>query len=117
MLYLKTNEMDKAQDCFIAALYQNPNDVAPLLGMAYIFHKKNMKKDFDDIVYHINSITDEFDIDQEMKEFEQPIIDPNPFEICDFDCKSKNKPHLCKKCFFGYVPGDLFIRHITDDMV
>jgi hypothetical protein len=67
---------------------------------------------------HINTINkDGADIEEMLKDMDNPVVDPNPFELCDLDCVSKKKPHLCENCFFNYVPVDLFMKDFIDDYI
>lgn len=111
MLYLRVKNYEQAKNCFNAALIQNLNDIPSLIGMAYIFSKKNMNKEYENIMHILKSLNkNNLDIKKELKEMDNNIIQPNPFETCDLDCKKKTKKHLCNYCFFNYVSEDIFMK-------
>lgn len=117
LLYLKMDNFEQAKKCFKAALYQNFNDLPSLISLAYIYSKEGKEKEFYDIMCHINSVnTAGMNIQEALKEMDNPVIDPNPFEMCDFDCKSKNKPNLCAQCFFNFVSDGVFLKDFVDDI-
>lgn len=118
ILHLKMKDYGKAEKCFKASLYQNFNDIAPLIGLLYIYSKQKKEIEFKNIMDHINTINkDGADIEEMLKDMDNPVVDPNPFELCDLDCVSKKKPHLCENCFFNYVPVDLFMKDFIDDYI
>ena len=108
---------EQAEHCFNASLCNNFNYIPSLLGIAYILSRKGSSKEYKDVIDHIEIVNKtSLDIKRELKEFEEPMIDPNPFEPCDLQCDKKNKPYLCENCFFNYVSEDVFMRNILDDM-
>ena len=117
ILYLKMGNYEQAKNCFNAALYRNFNDVPSLICLAHIYSKEGKEKEHYDVMCHINSINKKgIDVEKALEEMNNPVITPNPFEMCDFDCKSKNKPHLCQQCFFNYASEDVFMKDFVDDL-
>ncbi|GEM_PF-2937592 len=118
MLYLKMKNYEIAENYFNAALYDDPNNLPSLIGLAYVFSKKGNTTDFENVMNHMKTINkDNLDLQATLKEFDDPIIRPNPLEPCDFQCSKKNKPHLCKQCFFGYVPPEKFLKQRTSTLL
>lgn len=116
LLYLKMKDYKKAKDCFNAALYQNFNDIAPLLGLLYVSSKEGTEEEYKNLMDHAKIINrGNMDIEAALKEMDNPVIDPNPFELCDLDCDSKNKPVLCQSCFFNYASEKVFMKDFVDD--
>lgn len=118
MLYLRMNKYERARNCLDAALYKNFKDISFLIAMAYVFSKLGMKKNYQDIMDFIQLINvDSTEVRNELKSLEDPIIDPNPFELCDFQCEKRNKPYLCTECFFNYVSENIFLKTCIDDLL
>jgi len=118
LLYLKMKNYEQAKNCFLAALYNNFNDIAPLLGLLYIHSKQGNEKEYKDIMDHIQTINrGAMDIEEALKDMDNPVISPNPFELCDLDCNSKNKPNLCHNCFFNYASENIFMKDFVDDII
>lgn len=116
MLYLKLKNFEKAKKCFNAALIENNNYLPALYGMAYIFKTNKNLKDYENIKCHIELLNENTkSFEDKIKEFDNPVVSPNPLEPCDQKCKQKNKPHLCEQCFFNYVSEDIFMKKITDE--
>ena len=118
MMYLKMGKYEQAKKCFNAALYNNFNDIAPLIGLLHIYRKKGKEEKYKNIRDHINAINRYgMNIEKILEDYNNPVISPNPFELCDLNCKQKNKPELCKNCFFNYVSEDIFMKDFLDDMI
>jgi len=115
MLYLRVKDYERAKRCFYAALHTNFNELSSLLGIAYIFLKQGNLSEYKKIIEHIKAIDKSIDINGALKEFENPVIDPNPFEPCDLSCSQKSKPYLCRECYFNYVSENVFMRDIIDE--
>jgi ribosomal protein S12 methylthiotransferase accessory factor len=111
MMYLRKKRYEKAENCFSAALNQNQNDIPSLIGMAYIYSKRNSDQRYNELIQKIKQLNDgSIDIDQELESFDELVIDPNPFEPCNGNCQNKINSDLCKNCFFNYVPEKQFMR-------
>jgi len=115
-LYLRMKNYNQAKKCFEAALYQNFNDFLSLFGLAFIYSKSKDEDKYNDIVDHIKIVYPEIkDFSKHFKDLDDPIIDPNPFQPCDLNCKEKNNPELCNQCFFNNVSEQIFMKKITDE--
>lgn len=110
MLYLHIGRLKEAKKCFESSLYRNNNYIPSLLGLAYIFRKSGDLKNYKYVVDHIKILDEGIDVEKELEEFKKTRIEPNPFERCDFQCDKKNKSHLCRNCFFNYLPMGAFMK-------
>jgi len=118
LLYLREKDYERAMNCFDAALSGNLCILPHILGKAYVYLKTEKTHDFEQIMDYANIINyDSKDLSQSLKEMENPIIVHNPFESCDFECSSRNKPHLCENCFFGYVNIDIFMEKYAENLL
>ena len=77
--------------------------------------KEGNEKEYTGLVDHLKMVNNSLDIENMLKDMENPVISPNPFEICDLDCVNKNKPELCNNCFFNYPLKDVFMKDYIDD--
>lgn len=115
MLYLGRKKYEQAKNCFNASLYNNFNNIPSLIGLLHILSNQDVKEERKYVRDHIDIInTNYLDVDYELKELEKSRIVPNPFEPCDFQCHRRNKPHLCKNCFFNYVSENNFMKTFLD---
>jgi YcaO-like protein with predicted kinase domain len=117
MLYLRLKNYDQAKKCFEAALYGSINNIPALIALSYTYSKMGKTQESTDIKDHIETISSEpIDVSFFLQKMNDPTVDPNPFEICDFECCKKTKPKLCENCFFNYVSEDIFMKNKIDDL-
>jgi YcaO-like protein with predicted kinase domain len=115
LLYLRMNQFEKAMNCIDAALYDNLHFLPAIITKTYIYSKLNDTENFNDLQIYANILKNEnIDFQSIFKRYENHIIDPNPFPICDQNCNSNSNSDLCKNCFFHYVKEDVFLRTILD---
>lgn len=114
MLHLHKGLYSKAKRCFEASLYMNVNFIPSLISMAYLL-KIIDPHGYEKIKDHLKILN--IEVDKELTSLGEPTLESNPFMCCNFKCKSKEFPRLCKDCFFAYVSEDIFMKTPLDCII
>lgn len=115
LLFIRMKRYHQAMNCIDAALIGNLDNISFILTKAYLLKKTHKKEEFNQIMEYIKIINyNNIDIQEALQKYDDPIVHPNPFEPCDYKCKQQNKPHLCEKCFFHYIPEEIFMKTMLD---